>query len=214
MRTCLNCGKPVFDAKEFISECRKNNLSVNENTLEITLSPGGMYVGNFSDYAQRLQEKERMRERAIQIQNKMAMFCEDCKKVYCLSCVSSFGKIRGNMRGCIACGGKMTEIREQYVTLKYGEPQITSQGIEANMEVQGEDNIGPKLNQFCFMCKKEWGPSADHCFDCNTSDTLVRIKKHGFFKKRIEYFDQNGEVISSDELLKMHDKYAATNKND
>ncbi len=120
MKTCRNCRKSIYDKKKFISKCKSSGLQINEDTLEISISSGGMWTGDFSDFAKREQEKNQIREKAYKIQDKLGMVCSKCNTVYCLECVSNLGIVEGGVHGCLICGSEMDYIEKFEKSYKYG----------------------------------------------------------------------------------------------
>lgn len=50
---------------------------------------------------------------------------------------------------------------------------------------------------YCLVCGREWGPNFHKCCGDNS---LVGVQRHGFLRKRIEYFDLDGTPIQAAEL--------------
>ena len=73
------------------------------------------------------------------------------------------------------------------------------------MKVEKVD-IG-KLERYCVVCKKEWGPRLKSC--C-TSNSLVVIKKSGKSTKEvITYYDLDGRELSEQELSQIQERERA-----
>jgi len=62
------------------------------------------------------------------------------------------------------------------------------------------------LNTYCVVCGNEFGPALrGHC----TANSLVAIKKEGFLKRRITYFDLDGDQLDEADLCKMREREKA-----
>ena len=60
-----------------------------------------------------------------------------------------------------------------------------------------------RMNQYCVICGKVWGPNIDSC--C-TNTSLIKINKVGLFKKKIEYYDLNGNALNEKDIQEIKER--------
>jgi hypothetical protein len=68
------------------------------------------------------------------------------------------------------------------------------------MNADDRPSVVHKLNRYCILCGKEWGPDFTLC--C-TANSLVRIQREGRFRKAVCYFYENGTRLDANALLEL-----------
>ena len=73
---------------------------------------------------------------------------------------------------------------------------------------QEEVNL-ERMNRYCVVCGRESSPDLKKCCSQNS---LVAIKKKGFFNRKIKYFSLNGRQLNEEEMSGIHERETAIHK--